>query len=351
MIKFSESLTACLSLCLFFATNQGLAQDAVHINKIGGGTTQVTGKISQVDPEGVTIDGKRIQASEVRRISVGREPSVINRLREEMVGGQYANCLAGIEKLKDVPNEPLLKQEIDFMKAYSSARMALTQGTIPAEVAGKTVGEFLKSAPTSLHRYPALEQYGLLIYAIGKPELAAKQFEKLRSAKWEEFRVRGQFLHGRMMSVLDQNDKAKADYDQILKETSNPTSDKYKLLARCEIARIDGVAGDTSSNLEILNKLIKSETDDNAELFAYIYNAKGAIYEKTGNLKDARDAYLHTHLLFGSVEDPAAEAVSRLFEIFGKLNDPKRANEVRRELQSKYRNSYWEQKFKASLNQ
>ena len=344
MLKFSESLLVGLSLCLFSTANLALAQDAVYVNKIGGGTTQITGKISLVDPEGVTIDDKRISASDIRRIAVGKEPSAINRLREEMVNGQYANCLAGIEKLSNVPEEPLLKQEIDFMKAYSSARLALTQGTLSAEVAGKTVGEFLRTAPNSLHHYPATEQYGLLIYAIGKPELAAKQFEKLRSAKWEEYRVRGQFLHGRMMSVLNQNEKAKADYNQILKETSNPTSDKYKLLARCELARLNGIAGDASSNLQILDKLIQSETDDNAELFAYIYNAKGAIYQKTGNLKEARDAYLHTQLLFGSVEDPAAEAVSQLFKIFAELKDSKRADEARRELQSKYRNSFWGRK-------
>ena len=324
--------------------NQALAQDAVYVNKIGGGTTRVTGKIASVDPEGVTIDSKRIAASDIRRISVGREPGAINRLREEMVGGQYANCLAGIEKLKQMPDEPLLKQEIDFMKAYSSARLALTQGTVSAEVAGKTVGDFLKSAPNSLHLYPAIEQYGLLIYAIGKPELAAKEFERLRTAKWDEYRVRGQFLHGRMMSVLGQNDKAKADFKQILDGATNPTSDKYKLLARTEQARLNGVTGDASGNLQVLDKLIQSETDDNAELFAYIYNAKGAIYEKTGDLKEARDAYLHTQLLFGSVEDPAAEALSRLSEIFVELKDPKRANDARRELRSKYRNSYWGRK-------
>ena len=348
MIKFSESLLVCLTLCLSFAANQAVAQDAVYISKIGGGTTRITGKISTVDPEGVTIEDKRIPASEIRRISVGREPSAINGLRKKMVDGQYADCLAGIEKL-DVPDEPLLKQEIDFMKAYSSARLALTQGTITAEVAGRTVAAFLQSAPKSFHLYPATEQYGLLIYAIGKPELAAKEFEKLRLAKWEEYRVRGQFLHGRMMSVVGQGDKAKSDYDQILKGATNPASDKYKLLARCGIARIDGIAGDASSNLKILNKLIQTETDDNAELFAFIYNAKGAIYKKQGNLKEARDAYLHTQLLFGNVEDPAAEAVFRLIDIFVDLKDTKRANEARRELQTKYRNSYWEQKLKAEL--
>ena len=95
------------------------------------------------------------------------------------------------------------------------------------------------------------------------------------------------------------------------------------------------------TGLKELDKLIQTESDDNAELFAHVYNAKGAIYEKMGDLKEARDAYLHTQLLFGNVEDPAAEALSRLSDIFAELNDPKRANDSKRELQTKYRNSYW----------
>ena len=329
-------------MSLAFAANQSLAQDAVYVNKVGGGTSRVTGKISDVNPEGVTIDGRRIAASEIGRIAVGKEPSIINRLREEMVGGQYAECLAGIEKLNSVPDEPLLQQEIAFMKAYSSARLSLTQGTITAEVAGRVVGDFIKNAPNSLHLYPAIEQYGRLIYAVGKPELAAKEFEKLRVAKWEDYRMRGQFLHGRMMSVLGQNDKAKADFSQILKQSSaSRESDKYKLLARCEQARLNGITGDAAGSLKELDSLIKSESDDNAELFAHIYNAKGAIYEKGGDLKSARDAYLHTQLLFGNVEDPAAEALSRLAKIFVELKDSKRASDSKRELRSKYRNSYW----------
>lgn len=347
MNKFSKSLVVCFSFCVAIAATQSFAQDAVYVNKVGGGTTRITGKISLVKPEGVTIDGKQISVSEIRRISVGREPGAINRLREEMFNGQYAECLAGIAKLSKVPEEPLLKQEIDYMKAYSSARLCLTQGSITPEVAGKTVGDFLKSAPDSLHTYPAVEQYGRLIYSVGKPELAAKEFEKLRTAKWEEYRMRGLFLHGRMMSVLGQTAKAQEDFKAILQQKSNnPESDKYKLLARCEQARLTGVGGNAAAGLEVLNKLIKSESDENAELFAHVYNAMGAIHEKSGNIKEARDAYLHTQLLFGNVEDPAAEALYRLSEIFvhEDLKDSKRANDSRRELRSRYRNSYWKRR-------
>lgn len=345
MNKFSESLIVCFSLSLALLATPATAQDAVYVNKIGGGTTRVTGKISQTTPEGVTIDGKNIAASEVNRISVGKEPSAINRLREEMVGGQYADCLAGIGKLSNLPDSPLLQQEVDFMKAFCSARLSLTQGAIPAAEAGRAVKGFLNKYPDSIHTYPATEQFGRLAYSNGNPKLAAAEFEKLRGAKWEEYRMRGQFLHGRMMSMLGQTGKAKADFEAILKQDANSEeSDRYKLLAQCEQARIEGLTGNAATALEKLNKLVKSESDENTELFAHIYNAMGAIHEGSKNLKEARDAYLHTQLLFGSVEDPAAEALYRLTKIYVELNDSKRAGEAKRELQSKYRNSYWVKK-------
>lgn len=345
MNKSSESLIVCFTLCLALLAIPAIAQDAVYVNKVGGGTSSVKGKITQMTPEGVTIDGKNFEASKVSRISVGKEPTAVNRMREEMVDGQYANCLAGLAKLKNVPDEPLLLQEIEFMKAFCSARLSLTQGAVSPEVAGKAVKGFLAKYPNSIHTYPATEQFGRLAYSIGNPKLAASEFEKLRVAKWEEYRMRGQFLHGRMMSVLGQPGKAKADFDAILKQSSNSDeSDRFKLLAQCEQARIEGLTSGGAAALEKLNKLVKNESDDNAELFAHLYNAMGAIYEKSGNLKEARDAYLHTQLLFSSVEDPAAEALYRLSKIYVDLENPKRAGEAKRELQSKYRNSYWVKK-------
>ena len=346
MNKFSESLIVCFSCCLIFLATPVIAQDAVYILKEGGGgTTTVKGQITKMTPAGVTIDGKDFPVSKIARISVGKEPSVVNRLREEMLGGQYADCLAGIAKLKNLPDEPLLQQEIEFMKAFSTARLSLSQGAISAEKAGAAVKGFLNKYPNSMHTYSATEQFGRLAYSIGKPELAAKQFEKLRGVEWEEYRMRGQFLHGRMMAVLGKTAIAKADFEAIVQQGSNSEeSDQYKLLARCEQARIEGLTGSTAAALEKLNKLVKTQSDENAELFAHIYNAMGAIHEKTKNLKEARDAYLHTQLLFGSVEDPAAEALYRLSKRYVTLKDSKRAGEAQRELKSKYRNSYWVKK-------
>jgi hypothetical protein len=318
------------------------AQDTVFKNKVGGGTSRVPGKITAMTPEGVTIGKQEVAAEEIRRISVGKEPSAIARLRDQMNSGRYADCLEGLAKLSDLPSEPLLQQEVAFMRAFSSARLSLTQGSVGAKDAGVIVAKFLADYPTSFHTYPALEQYGLLIYSFGKPDLAAKEFEKLKNAKWKEMRWRGHFLHGRMMQITNQTDQAKANYEAILADKSTDVATaRFQLLAQCELAKLEGLSGQAGPAIEQLRGMIKSQTSANPQLFAYIYNAKGAIFEQLGQLKAARTAYLHTTLLFGGETEAAAEATYRLAKLWPQLNQAGRANDAREQLNSKFRQTYW----------
>jgi tetratricopeptide (TPR) repeat protein len=293
-------------------------------------------------PEGVTIGDAEVAASEIRRIAVGKEPSVIDRLRDQMNAGRYAECLAGLAKLSDLPDEPLLRQEVDFMRAYSTAKLSTTHGPMDPKEAGGVVAKFLSDHPNSLHTYPALEQYGLLIYSFGKPAAAAKEFAKLKQAGWLEYRWRGYFWHGRMMQISGDMGQAKADYEAILAGTSNDeVTVQYQKLAKSELAKLQGLAGPASPAIAQLRALIKNQTASNPQLFANIYNAQGAIYEQSGQFKAARTSYLHTTLLFAGEAEEAAEASYRLAKLWPQLNQAGRANEARGELKSKFRNSYW----------
>jgi tetratricopeptide (TPR) repeat protein len=325
-----------------FSIGEVAGQDFVYKDKPGGGTTRLRGKITAMTPEGVTIGDAEVAASEIRRIAVGKEPSVIDRLRDQMNAGRYAECLAGLAKLSDLPDEPLLRQEVDFMRAYSTAKLSTTHGPMDPKEAGGVVAKFLSDHPNSLHTYPALEQYGLLIYSFGKPAAAAKEFAKLKQAGWLEYRWRGYFWHGRMMQISGDMGQAKADYEAILAGTSNDeVTVQYQKLAKSELAKLQGLAGPASPAIAQLRALIKNQTASNPQLFANIYNAQGAIYEQSGQFKAARTAYLHTTLLFAGEAEEAAEASYRLAKLWPQLNQAGRANEARGELKSKFRNSYW----------
>jgi Flp pilus assembly protein TadD len=92
---------------------------------------------------------------------------------------------------------------------------------------------------------------------------------------------------------------------------------------------------------QTLNELIATESAENSLLFANLYNALGSVYEKAGQLKEARTAYLHTNLLYASEPDEHAEALYHLALIWPQLEETDRANEARDTLKTRYRNSYW----------
>lgn len=341
-MEFRNAGLILLAAVASFLTNEVVGQDVVYRDKPGGGAARVRGKITAVTPEGVTIGDTVVAAGEIKRISVGKEPAVVSRLREQMKAGRYAECLAGLAKLKDVPDEPLLRQELAFLEAYSSAKLSTTHGPMDPKEAGGMIARFLGEYPTSFHTYPALEQYGVLIYSFGKPEAAAKEFEKLKRAQWLEYRWRGHLWHGRMMQVLGETDRAKVNYDAILASSSgDAVTAQYQRLAKCELAKLQGLTGPAGPAIEKLRALMQGQTASNPQLFSSVYNAKGAVYEQAGQLKAARTAYLHTTLLFNGESDAAAEASYRLAKLWPLLNQAGRANEAREQLKSKFRNSYW----------
>ena len=87
--------------------------------------------------------------------------------------------------------------------------------------------------------------------------------------------------------------------------------------------------------------MIKTENSDDKLLFAHIYNALGAAYEKAGKFKEASRAYLHTDLLFASVLEAHAESLYHLAILWPKLEQTDRAARARDTLKARYRNSYW----------
>ncbi|MEL7497371.1 MAG: hypothetical protein AAFN77_07145 [Planctomycetota bacterium] len=321
------------------------AQDAVFIYKPDGKPGKVNGRITSADPEGVLIDGNKVLAATIRKISIGREPATLDRARDQFEAGQFADCIEQLNKLNPVPSQPLLVADIDFMKAYSAAQISLRGGNVTPKAAGQQIQGFLTTHPNSFHKYPAIERYGQLIFAFGRPELAASEFKKLQSAEWTEYRLKGHFFYAKMMEVNGNSTEAITSYDTILKESG--TDDKtqtYRLLANIEKTKLSGLNGDAAAAIQSLNQLVGEQDAENEVLFGHLNNALGALYEKSGNLKAARMAYLKTQLLYSAAEGPHAEALYRLAQIWPQLQENDRANDAREVLRSQYRNSYWTSK-------
>lgn len=336
---FPIILCAVIAACFPTST---CAQDAIYQLKSSGRAVKVGGKITNVSPDGAKIDGKQIPVAEIKRLYFAGEPSEVNRAREQMDGGRLSDA---IETLADVDASKLsnrLRAEVDFIRAFSNSQISLRGGNITPQVAGRQVGEFISKHGDSLHLYPAVEQFGKLLFAFDKPDLAAAEFEKLAQCSWPEYQLKGQFQLGKTLVVTGKLAEAESAFDTILALPSNDDlTQSYKQLAKCEKARVIGLRGNLEAGLKSINELIATENSDNKVLFAHLYNALGALYEKSGQIKEARTAYLHTELLFASESEPHAEALFRLANIWLQLDETDRANTARDTLKTRYRNSYW----------
>lgn len=319
---------------------QVFAQDGVYQFKASGGSSKTSGKITEISPDGVTIAGKLVPASKIDRVSFSREPSEINRARDQMETGRFSDAMESLSKMDVTKLTPQTKPEVDFIRAFSMAQNSLRGGGTTPQEAGAVVAAFISNNPTSWHLFSAVEQLGKLYFAIDRADLAKEQFEKLSKCSWPKYQLNGALQLG--MLSMDQAPAATAAFDSILSNDSNDdVTQLYKLLAKCEKARLSGVSGDAAASISVLNKMIATENSDNRLLFAHLYNALGAVYEKNSNWKEARTAYLHTDLLFATEAELHAEALFHLSKIWAQLDETDRAAIARDTLKSRYRNSYW----------
>ncbi len=319
--------------------------DSVYQFREGGGNKKISGSITGVTPLAVTIKTSsgptEVPASKINKLVFKDQPNGIAKARTRIESGRFDDAIEELEKISG-SNPPFVQQEIDFLKAFATSEVALRAGTITAAEAGKAMFGFTQKNANSHHFYEATEILGKLFFAVGKADSAEKEFAKLTSSQWPELVLDGHFYRGEMLNELQKPSEAGAAYDAILSAPANDDlTQSYKLIAKCQKAKSQGLAGNTEEAIKVIEQVIKVENPENTRLFAYAYNALGACHLKAGNIKEAATAYLHTELLFASEQEPHAEALYQLALIWPKLDQTDRASRAREGLKSRYRNSYW----------
>lgn len=341
--RLSHGMT-CLAALLIASTattGSAFAQDAVFRIRAGGKTSKVAGKISASSPTGVTINGKEVPAHEIRKVAYANEPPIVDRARKQMENGRYSDAIEELKKIKGNVNKNI-RREIDFINAYSTAQVSLRGGGITPKSAATAVKTFITTYSDSHNLVPAIDQFARLAFAAGLPDVSINEFKKLQNSNWLEYQLKGYFHAGDMLVLRGKLAEAKQAFSAItaMGGTDDMTQN-YKLLAACHLAKIEGLQGNVDNARKTLETIIKQENPDNKKLFANLYNCLGAVHEKSGRLKEAARAYLHTELLFATETEAHAEAVYRLAKIWPKLEETDRANDSRDLVKSRYRNSYW----------
>ena len=320
--------------------------ETVYRLRADGGTSKVSGKVTEITPFGVTVQSNsgplEIPFAEIDKVVTVNEPLEVGRARDRLETGRFDDVLAELQKITDPNKAPAARNEIEFLTAAATAQISLRGGSVTAQDAGRAMVEYLKNNPTSYHFYPGTELLGKLLLAVGRPELAEPEFAKLIESKSKAMILRGYFSRGESLIEMGKFADAANSFQAIqAMEANDDLTQSYKLLAKVRQAKAQALQGQFAEAIQAIQDVIKVESPDNELLFAYAYNSLGTAQQQAGNLKEAATAFLHTELLYSSQSEPHAEALYQLALIWPQLEQTDRASRARNTLKTRYRNSFW----------
>lgn len=327
------------------------AAPAGAIDSVKSHKALVSGNITEIGKYAVKIKrtgdrDEEIPVNEIEYIRLEGEPAQLNLIRSAVNGGRYKDALDGLDKLKEENLKVDIKQEIEFFRAISSARLALA-GEGKLNEAGTLMNNFVKNNPTSWHYLEACEMLGDLFVAINNYPLAQQRYGELEQAPWADVKMRGGVLKGRALQGEGKFDEAATVFDNVLKLAAGQSGDLIE--AQKQAAAIGKAVslsqtGKHTEAIALLEEVIAKADPEQAELHALAYNALGNCYRKAGNNKAALLAYLHVDVLYNTFGNAHAEALSNLAQLWKDVGNADRALESEQVLSERYPTSKWAKK-------
>lgn len=305
-----------------------------------------TGEITKTGPLEVTIQRgsatKTIPISEIRSIVFGGEPAELTQARVNADNGGFKPAAEALEKIDLAQvKRGLIRQDIEFYKAYIAAKLALL-GERPIAEAGREMYAFVNSAKDSHHFLQATELLGDLLVASGKYSDAQRQYDTLAKTPWPSYQMRAAVLTGRALQAENKHAEALQQFNAALSLKDDTDEGKRQALA-AQLSKSISLAatGKVDEGVEIIEQTIAQANPEDKELNARAYNALGSCYQLAGQTKPALFAYLHTDLLYNGVPEAHAEALARLAELWEKVGQPTQARQARETLQERYAATRW----------
>ncbi len=312
----------------------------------------LTGKVvatsaDSIDLEERSGETRKIPIDQVRDLQFGGEPQSLRAARSLLVRGRAADAVEEVAKIDAAEldgAEPLLLDEVDFVKAAAAGRAALAAGADPKD-AGRLVGEFLAKHPKSHHFYDMQQLLGDLLARAGKPEAALTAYSTLAKGP-AALKVRAAAAKAGMLYDQQKFAEAMSEYDAALQiEASDDASAEQKRSAQLGKARCLAQTGKNPEALDIVQGLIKQADPEEKDLLGRAYNVLGAAYRAAGDKdQDALISYLTVDLVYNGSPESHAEALANLADLWDKVKQTERARETRKVLQESYPTSPWTKK-------
>jgi tetratricopeptide (TPR) repeat protein len=316
----------------------------------------VTGKIVGVSADGVDVEERggetrKIPIDQIRDVQFGGEPQSLRAARSMLARGRAADAVEEVAKVGAGEldgAEPLVLEELEFVKAAAAGRAALAAGADPKD-AGRLVGEFLGKHPQSHHFYDMQQLLGDLLARAGKADAALAAYATLAKGP-AAVKVRSSAAKAGMLFDQQKFAEAMAEYEVALAiDAGDDASAEQKRGAELGKARCLAQLGKNTDAVALVQGIIKRADPEEKELLGRAYNVLGGAYRAAGDKdQDALISFLTVDLVYNGSPDSHAEALANLAELWEKGKNPERAREVRKLLQDSYPTSPWAKKAAAA---
>lgn len=346
MSRFSNlyGILFAISALVALASPIRAAEFTDRIRTAGGSEA---GEITATTPLEISLDKGsagtiKIPFNSVRSVVLDEEPPELTQARLNAKNGGYATA---IERLKQIDRarlkRELVKEDVEFYLAYCAAQQALG-GKGEITDAGRKLNEFVRRNPQSFHYLEAVETMGDLLMASDKFAAAQRQYAELAKAPWPDYKMRAGVLLGRTLQAQGKHQAAIEQFDEVLASPEDSVAAKeQKLSAKLAKAVSLADAKQLDQAVALIEQMIIDTDPEQKELQARAYNALGDSYERAGRTKDALLAYLHVDVLYSTVPDAHAEALSHLGTLWDSVGQTERGRQARQMLQEQYRDSRW----------
>lgn len=340
--------TVALTVALFVvAANGGRATAQTTVDRVRTSSGTETGRVTEMSPLEVTVDKasagiQKVPVNEIKTVIFHSEPAELSQARINARNGSYSTALDTLKKI-DVSrlDSDYVKQDVQFYRALCEAKLALG-GTGEVADAGRALNGFVRANPDSYHYLEAVEVMGDLLMASGKWDSAQKQYAELDKAPWPDYQIRAAVLIGRTLQGKGQHAEAIAAFDKALAMPGEGADvDSQKLTATLGKAESLAATGKVDAAVGMIEQVIQDADPEAMQLHARAYNALGSCYEQAGRTKDALLAYLHVDVLYNTVPEAHAEALSHLVPLWQAIGQGERSREAKQTLEEKYAGSHW----------
>jgi tetratricopeptide (TPR) repeat protein len=315
----------------------------------------VSGRVTATDANQVQLEDragemKKIAIDQIREVQFGGEPAELKSARSMLLRGRAADSLEELAKIEPTDldgAEQILLDEVDYVRAAATARVALAAGGDPRE-AGKLVADFVAKHPDSHHAYDMQELLGDLLARAGRVDNALAAFGQLAKGP-PAFKVRA--ASARAAMLLDQGKYAESlrEFDAAVQiDASDEASAAQKRAAELGRARCLAQLGKPEEAVGLVQTVIQQADPEDGEVLGRAYNALGQAYRAVaGKEQDALIAFLTVDLVYNKVPENHAEALYNLVDLWEKGANPERSREARATLESTYPGSQWAKKLTA----